>query len=234
MIALRRSGQLNLSHAQKYLTPRIPQLITQFWNDPDPPSDVRRLMNSWKNVDAGFKIEQFDDTTALEYLRACYAPEIARAFSQAREPAQRADVFRLAELFVEGGYFIDADDRAREGLAEHVPPHAEVFASQEDLGSIGNNILGATPRHPVIEIALRSAVAAVMRGDRDLIWLATGPGLLTRSLARWLAAQPGKYYDRVGTIALLTLPEIRRVAAIHCHSAYKTTSRAWLSGAFKL
>ena len=32
---------------------------------------------------------------------------------------------------------------------------------------------------------------------------------------------------------ILTLDQVRRVAAIHCHAAYKTTSRAWLNAAFK-
>jgi hypothetical protein len=33
-------------------------------------------------------------------------------------------------------------------------------------------------------------------------------------------------------VALLTLAEIRRAAAIHCHAAYKNRGCGWLSGAF--
>jgi mannosyltransferase OCH1-like enzyme len=158
---------------------------------------------------------------------------VAHAFDQIAEPAQRADLFRLARLFVAGGYFIDADDRARGGLAAHVPGHAEFFAHQEDLGSIGNNVLGATPRHPAVGLALNDAVAAILRGDRDIVWLTTGPGLLTRSLARWLAAEPLRLGDRVASMAILTPAQMRQVAAMHCDAAYKSTGRAWLSGAFR-
>ena len=233
MIALRRLGGFDLRQVTpQELAPRIPRLITQFWNDRQPPPDVARLMQSWKGFDPGFEIERFDDASALAYLRARCDPSVGRAFSRAGEPAQRADLFRLARLFFEGGYFIDADDRVRGGLEAYVPRHAEFFAHQEDIGSIGNNVLGAVPRHPAIGLALNEAVSAILRGDRDLVWLTTGPGLLTRSLARWLAAEPERLGMQTASIAILTLAEMRRVAAIHCHAAYKKRGRAWLSGAF--
>ncbi|PPQ31392.1 hypothetical protein CCR94_08765 [Rhodoblastus sphagnicola] len=233
MIALRRSGKFDQPRDEPLASaPRIPRLITQFWNDRAPPPDVARLMDSWRKFDPAFKLERFDDASALAYLRERCDPSVARAFGSAGEPAQRADLFRLARLFAEGGFFIDADDRVRGGLAAHVPPNAEFFAHQEDLGSIGNNVLGAARRHPVVELALKEAVAGILRGDRDLVWLTTGPGLLTRALARWLSSEPAKLDDRLASTAILTLAEMRRAVAMHCHASYKTTGRAWLSGAF--
>ena len=92
------------------------------------------------------------------------------------------------------------------------------------------------PLNAAVEVlrmsALREAVAAILRDDRDLIWLSTGPGLLTRSLARWFTAEPGGIDERIATVAVLTLAEIRRGAAIHCYAAYKNTSRGWLNAAF--
>ena len=233
MIALRRSGRFDRPLTTLGGQPRIPRVITQFWNDPEPPADILALMISWTRSDPAFKIDVFDDPRAREFLRGHCNPDVARAFNWAREPAQRADIFRLARLFTVGGYFIDADDRAREGLEAHVPPNVEFFAHQEDLGSIGNNVMGAVPGHPAIEAALHEAVAAVLRGDQDIIWLSTGPGLLTRSLARWFAEKPEATDERLSQVAILTLGEMRRAAAMHCHAAYKTTNRAWLNVAFK-
>ncbi|MDR3571119.1 MAG: tetratricopeptide repeat protein [Candidatus Pacebacteria bacterium] len=233
MIALRRSGRFDRPLTTLGGQPRIPRVITQFWNDPEPPADILALMISWTRSDPAFKIDVFDDPRAREFLRGHCNPDVARAFNWAREPAQRADIFRLARLFTVGGYFIDADDRAREGLEAHVPPNVEFFAHQEDLGSIGNNVMGAVPGHPAIEAALHEAVAAVLRGDQDIIWLSTGPGLLTRSLGRWFAEKPEATDERLSQVAILTLGEMRRAAAMHCHAAYKTTNRAWLNVAFK-
>ena len=236
MIALRRSGRFDRPSSEGTAdgsTPRIPKIITRFWNDPEPPADVARLMASWDECEPDFRIETFNDASAQNYLRARCAPPVAAAFRRTGEPAQRADLFRLARLFNEGGYFIDADDRARGGLSAHVPPWASFFAHQEDPGSIGNNVLGAAPRHPVIARALGEATAAILRGDRDIVWLTTGPGLLTRALAHWLASEPERLGERLSTVALLTIEEIRRAAGIHCQPAYKNAGRAWLSGAFR-
>jgi hypothetical protein len=65
------------------------------------------------------------------------------------------------------------------------------------------------------------------------VWLTTGPGLLTRAFANWLASEPQRLDERLSSVAILTLAEMRRAAAIHCQAAYKNTGRAWLSGAFR-
>ena len=232
MVALRRAGRFNRPQVPRNSAPRIPELITQFWNDPEPPPDVRRLMDSWASSNPGFGIEVFDDVRAFAYLRERLNPIVAGAFNRTIEPAQRADLFRLARLFLDGGYYIDADDLARGSLNANVPYDAEFFAYQEDLGSIGNNILGVVPGHPVIGLALQEAVAAVTRGDRDIVWLSTGPGLLTRSFASWLVADHSAMGQRIASVTILTVDEMRRVAAMFCHAAYKATNRAWLNNAF--
>jgi tetratricopeptide (TPR) repeat protein len=231
MIALRCAGLLAPRPAVCAET-RIPRLITQYWNDAVPPPDVREFMQSWAAAEPGFQIEIFDDAAATNELRAHCGAAIVRAFGMATEPAQRADIFRLARLYRVGGFYIDADDRARGGISPHLRPDATFFAHQEDLGSVGNNVLGAAPGHAVIGAALRGAVNAVLRGDRDIVWLSTGPGLLTRALAHWLASPPAAMAARLATTCVLTLAEMRLVAAMHCHAGYKSTQRAWLNAAF--
>jgi tetratricopeptide (TPR) repeat protein len=232
MIALRRAGRFDRRPKSLRAAARIPEIITQYWNDPDPPPEVRGLMHSWALSDPAFKIEVFDDAQAYAYLGKHCDAAVARAFTQAKEPAQRADVFRLARLFIEGGYFIDADDRARAGLAACAPRDADLFVHQEDLGSIGSNVMGSVPGHPVIGAALQDSVDAITRGDMDIIWLSTGPGMLTRALARWVAAHSTMAEVDLEAVAIFTLAEIRKAAAIHCYVAYKTTKRAWLNKAF--
>ncbi len=234
MIALRRDGRFDRPNTKQGRDAQagIPRLIAQFWNEPEPPADIGRLMTSWRLFHPDFQIDIFNDRTAVAYLRARCGDIVARAFVAAAEAAQRADLFRLGRLLVEGGYYIDADDRARSGLSGACPEGASFFAHQEDLGSIGNNVIGATPGHPVIETALRDAVTAILRGDRDIVWLSTGPGLLTRSLARWLAAEGAVDDARLAAVSVLTLSGMRRVAAMHCHAAYKNSDRAWLNAAF--
>ena len=56
------------------------------------------------------------------------------------------------------------------------------------------------------------------------MWLSTGPGLLTRSVAHYLAKDlPG----RLKTTTIFERYELLRVASIHCIVGYKFTKRHW-------
>ncbi|MBV1796728.1 tetratricopeptide repeat protein [Siccirubricoccus sp. G192] len=207
----------------------IPPRLCQYWNDPQPPPDALDLMASWQRCNPGFAFHRFDDAEALEFLRRAAAPEVARAFAAAREPAMRSDLFRLAWVYAEGGYYADADDRCHAALGSLVPPAAGLFLHLEEYGTLGNNIIGASAGHPVIGRALSLAAQAILRGDRDLIWLATGPGLLTRAFAQ-IVAETGALPE--GAV-ILDRVEMHRVAAMHCVLGYKAGARHWTNAAFQ-
>jgi mannosyltransferase OCH1-like enzyme len=67
------------------------------------------------------------------------------AFKRAREPAQRADIFRLAYLANHGGFYADADDRCLASVGSFVPPDPRFVAFHEDFGTLGNNFLAVAP-----------------------------------------------------------------------------------------
>ncbi len=111
-------------------------------------------------------------------------------------------------------------------------PGARLLLYQEDFGTIGNNLIGAVPGHPLIGRALRLAVEAVNRGDKDILWLSTGPGLLTRAFAD-LLAEPGREpLAALDDAAVLEHGELPRVVSIHCLVGYKNTERHWSRTAF--
>jgi hypothetical protein len=85
------------------------------------------------------------------------------------------------------------------------------------------------PHHPAIERALNDAVSAINRGDHDVIWLSTGPGLFTRAVARYLATASPK---EAATVVLRELHEMRLLVDIHCPTRYKATTRHWSRAEF--
>ncbi len=64
---------------------------------------------------------------------------------------------------------------------------------QEDLGSLASDFIGAVPGHSLVGAALTQAVEAVNRGDGGVLWLSTGPALMTRLLAATIAGKIGEY-----------------------------------------
>ena len=231
--AMRQSGILTIGQQTSAPdeTPKIPQTIIQFWNDKNVPRDIGDLIASWRDKNNGYEHLLFNDVSAANYLANNYSNEVNMAFRRAREPAQRADIFRLAYLAQQGGIYIDIDDLCLTKLRDFVPAYAEFVGYQENYATIANNFLGAIPRHPVIVRALRLAVEAVNRGDHDIVWLSTGPGLLTRAFAQ--TASDATYADWPKKTAILELYEAQRWIGLHCPAAYKQTDKHWSRAAFR-
>ncbi len=189
-------------------------------------------MRTWQRRNPAHAYRGSTMRVAQAWLRQHCPPAVLHAYRRARWPATKADVFRLAWLFAEGGCYADADDRCLRPIDQLLPAQAGFVTFQEEYGTLGNNFLAASPLHPVIGLALQSAVTAINRGDDDMTWLMTGPGLITRAFASTLAASmlaPAEWLRRT---RILDRHELERVVATHCAVGYKITSRHWLRSTF--
>ncbi len=210
----------------------IPRRIVQFWAQPTPDPHLLPLMRGWQEKNPDYAYICFNDATASAFLQAHCSPEVVSAFRRSRHPAQRADIFRLVYLLVEGGVYADADDRCLAHLSAILPGDATFVGYQEEYATLGNNFLAAAPGHPVIETAVGHVVEAINRGDADLLWLSTGPGLITRAFAQCLAGtklQPGSWLSQ---LCILERGEVRRAIAMHTAMPYKRTKDSWLRSVF--
>ncbi|MEQ1611641.1 MAG: glycosyltransferase, partial [Hyphomicrobiaceae bacterium] len=180
----------------------------------------------------GYRHILYDDRSAAAYLKTNAAPSTLQAFLRTRDRTQRADVFRLARLYAEGGIYIDADDRCRGPLEPLLRPGKTFVAFQEDYGSIANNFLAATPQHPVIKRALACAVEATNRGDLNLLWLSTGTGMLTRAFAQVLAAHKDRLNEFLQTVSIVERHAVRVSLVPQCQASYKRAVRHWQTPPF--
>jgi tetratricopeptide (TPR) repeat protein len=231
LIALRRSGWFDASVAQTTTTPQIPRRIAQFWIGAVP-IGLEELMATWRSSHPDFEYRLFDDESAYEFLRSNYGTSVLQTYRRIREPAQCADLFRLAYLLHEGGFYVDSDDRCLNQIELFVPAASQLALYQENYGTIGNNFIGSVSGHPVIEQAFLKALAAINRGDSDLLWLSTGPGLLTRVFALHLA-QLGLDMPAIGSqIHVMDLGVMHRLVGLHCPLPYKRSERHWSHTSF--
>jgi mannosyltransferase OCH1-like enzyme/Tfp pilus assembly protein PilF len=232
MIALRQHGAFARQvHPANNSIP-IPKVIVQFWDSADMPDDVAALMQSWRSHNPQLTHRLFSDATARAYLREFFPPAVLGAYHRGDGPAQKSDIFRLAYFAREGGIYADADDRCLAPLDGIIDPYAELVLYQENICSAGNNFFAVRPRHPVLVAALRLAIDAINRGDTDNVWLATGPGLLTRALAGQLAQSWQSKAALPPGVTVLSRRELTRVVAANCILGYKFSHRHWLNAAF--
>ena len=188
-----------------------PALIVQFWDDRHViPADVQECMAGWSALELqGYQHVLFDDDSAADFIRQHLSGRHLRAFESCPHPAMRSDFFRYAFIWVNGGYYVDADDEYLGGsLAQTAcanglqlrPLCYDVVSDQMVDASLaakskfdGPRIfyvdttpLIAPAQHPIVGAALHNATENIIGAGNDLrdIQTLTGPGNLTASLVR--------------------------------------------------
>jgi thioredoxin-like negative regulator of GroEL len=225
MIALRTSGAFAAPAAG---AGGIPNVLMQYWDTEEPPADVARLIQTWREKNPGLNCVLFNDQTAQAFLARHFPPQVLYAYRRGEYATQKSDIFRLAYLAVAGGIYADADDRCLGPVERILPAAAQLVVYQDDHMTLCNNFIAAAPRHPVLMAALKGAVVAMLRGDRDTVWFSTGPALLTRAFTAVLVQAGGV---PAGTV-VHSRRALAQAVAIHCGAAYKKTEKHWLNATF--
>lgn len=145
--------------------------------------------DTWAELNPGFVTRRYDRAASLRYLASHADGDTLTAYMRAANETQAADLFRLAYLFHEGGYWIEPDQDGIGPLCLCAPGHAQLVAFTDGFAAIDTRVIGCVPGEAVIARALHLAKRAILRGDCDNVWLATGPGLLTRAFAGCLSAE---------------------------------------------
>jgi hypothetical protein len=203
----------------------IPRRIVQFWDKIEPPPDVKRMMQTWQDFHPDFEYKLFDDAAARSFLRDHYQIKVQNAYTLARYPTAKADLFRLAYLHAAGGVYVDADDSCHSSVTQVVPPDTQLVLYQDWHSALANNFIGAVPGDPVLKRALDLSVDALHRGDSDIPWLATGPGLLTRAFAQTLTDPTLPHFAFLSNCTVLDRWQIKRSIVANHRARYKATAR---------
>jgi mannosyltransferase OCH1-like enzyme/predicted Zn-dependent protease len=208
----------------------VPRRIVQYWNHPNPPPEIARLMEGWKAI-PGWDHVLHDKYSAKRWLRATLGHRFARAFSLARHVAEESDFLRLCLLLQDGGIYADTDDALLGNPEGLLAQGGGLVVFTEPHGAILNNVICAPPRHPVIRHAVQMAGRALLRGDNENTWSKTGPGLLTRAVARHIAEAPAQ---AALDTTILRDCVLRRHVSPHSRMPYKGTAKYWNSNTARM
>ena len=196
-----------------------PRTIVQYWHDlRELPADIEECIASWTSwTTSGFAHRLFDERCARAFIGRSLGARHERAFGRCYHPAMQADYFRLCYLFIEGGFYVDADDVLvgtdldwlfADGRLKVQPLCYDIDSGHMVNPSsflpidafkpswifyFNNNPLIVGRRHRVIARALLQATELLeLAGDDVLpeIQTTTGPGNLSRSIFV-LGTEPG-------------------------------------------
>jgi Glycosyltransferase sugar-binding region containing DXD motif len=232
------------------LLPPPPRRIVQFWDDLGRlPEDVRECMESWQMLERhGFELHVFDESSAREFIRIHLGSRYAEAFDKCYHPSMKSDYFRYSYIFVEGGFYVDADDVYHGTRIDHlftdgrlklqpfcydvataqmVPPSVFVTPGVSQLSWIfyfNTTPLIAVRNHPIVERALLNATTSLEQepeGTLPEVQATTGPGNLTRSVFEVLTNDPPQ--EKV----LLVVHDWEKTSTSRWPLSYRNDKRNW-------
>ncbi len=207
-------------------TEEIPRRLVRFWDSPSPPPDVAELLATWAPFHPGYEILTFNDMSARAFVAKHYDRRYVDAFDMTNHPAMRSDLFRLAYLFRCGGIYMDADERCFQSVEELRRKAGSLAVRRmEDNGLtyLNNTPIFAAPGLPFVKEWLDRVVDAVLasRDGKLRIWLATGPGILSRVFAQRVVL------DQAYPMRVLIINDWASFSwMVFCD--YKYTGRHWL------
>ena len=166
--------------------PVIPRRLVQYWEPLPPPDYMQNWLSSWSSLGMAGASRLVGVDEARAVVAHVAGPLGERAMDLTNHPAQRADLFRYADLYVHGGWYVDADHEARVPHDEVLTwPVRHVFVRRKRR--LPNGFIGAEPGSTVMHEALMQACTNVVQSHGRMHTMeSTGPILLTRTAKPYL------------------------------------------------
>jgi mannosyltransferase OCH1-like enzyme len=152
-------------------------------------------LNSWSSVGlpAGEHLLLTFDT-GIPVMREAAGEDGVRAFKAAPHPAARADLLRYAELYLRGGWYVDAEHEALLPITDVMTwPVAHVLVRRPRGGEFQNQFIGAVPGSALLHEVLTRACANVLDGSDLTILQMTGPTMYTAVVEEYLTQSDASY-----------------------------------------
>ncbi|MBR0560519.1 glycosyltransferase family 32 protein [Neokomagataea anthophila] len=160
---------------------KIPNNICQYWDNTIPPSDVLELISKWRKIN-NFSHTLIDDKQAQEFIQSYFGDRVLNAYCSVSHVAGKADLFRLAWLYQNGGIYVDADEELHGNIENIIPSDDSVVLSlcEGSPPCLTNNFITAPAFDPFIEHALKVVILRIENPqDEASAWLQTGPGAIS-------------------------------------------------------
>lgn len=151
-----------------------PNTIVQFWNTPDLPQDISKLVATWKEQNPSMEHKLFSYDTALQFIAEHYGPEIQNLFESAALPAMQSDIFRVAYCLKMGGFYIDCGTKCNAPIAPLLSADS-LFLVRKWHGGIWNGAIGCNAGHPALEWIWERIIQNLKARNSNDVWKLTGP-----------------------------------------------------------
>ena len=133
----------------------IPNILWQSWKTKDIPEVIKPQALSWTTSNPQLDLKFMDDRACANFILENFGDEVLSAYLSLPQNIMRADFWRIAVVYIHGGYYADLDVEANVNLSqliENINSIECVFITESN--NIANFFFGATPNHPVMKMTL--------------------------------------------------------------------------------
>tara|TARA_B110001452_G_scaffold149029_1_gene124053 strand:- start:8460 stop:12788 length:4329 start_codon:yes stop_codon:yes gene_type:complete len=159
----RLDGVLKTEHLRQTLIPRTIMQTARSWGDLT--EEGKDAIRVWRLLHPDYDHKFFNDSECLAYLRQNLGPRYAAAFEGLQPGAFKADLFRVAWLYHQGGIYADVDSVPLQSLDVILPAGASfvgVVERPEAAGGLYNCFIATAPHSPLLGAVLERIVDNVM------------------------------------------------------------------------
>ena len=166
----------------------IPRRIMQFWDSPNPPSDVAALMDRTKTKSVDWLYERYTEQEATNFIGQYFGERVLSAFNRLSHVAAKSDLFRYCYIYQMGGVYLDADEYCDEDFTQLISPALSFLLTwtPDKVPCINTWFIASERGNRLIKNAIDLCVIQVEGGiEKNLklnAWVLTGPGVLTMVL----------------------------------------------------
>lgn len=136
----------------------IPNILWQSWKTKELPSSVKGLADSWKTSNPQLDVRIMDDQECSNFILEHFGDAVHKTYLSLPQNINRADFWRVAVVYVYGGYYSDLDIDCSARLQSLITNDPDVVVIKE-VNNIANFFFGAVPQHPLLKQTLDMMIA---------------------------------------------------------------------------
>lgn len=134
----------------------IPKILWQTYKSKFPPKQACDLIHSWLSLNPSLEWYYMDDEKCDLFIKEHFNTEFYEMYKSLPLGVMRADVWRVAIVYVYGGIYADIDTKCLKSIPQWISDNDSLIVGVETPnGSINNYIFAAEPKHPALYHVLK-------------------------------------------------------------------------------
>lgn len=131
----------------------IPNILWQTWKTKSIPDSLKKDYDSWSKSNPQLKRNLVNDSECSSFVLEHFGEEVYKLYLALPQPVMRADFWRIAVVYIYGGYYSDLDITCNAPVKNFIDASVDAVFIRE-INNILNYFFGASAKHPVLKLAL--------------------------------------------------------------------------------